>query len=176
MDEVAAPLPSSANELVLELPNQRDAIESARQSIQAFLAPFEPSEQSLFRVELVLEEQRVELEEALRQELNALNLIQCVFQILLSEGLFLGRLLLMQVQNGLGTSQDWQYAEYAPPAPPPVPDWLRDMFANDSAPAMEAESEAIPPGPAPLILPPPSPARAQAPAPVEERRPMPIRP
>ena len=83
---------------------------------------------------------------------------------------------LMQVQNGLGTSQDWQYAEYAPPAPPPVPDWLRDMFANDSAPAMEAESEAIPPGPAPLILPPPSPARAQAPAPVEERRPMPIRP
>lgn len=56
MDEVAAPLPSSANELVLELPNQRDAIESARQSIQAFLAPFEPSAQSLFRVELVLEE------------------------------------------------------------------------------------------------------------------------
>lgn len=83
---------------------------------------------------------------------------------------------LRQVQNGLGTRQDWQYAEYAPPAPPPVPDWLREMFANDSAPAMEAEAEAIPPGPAPLILPPPSPARAQAPAPVEERRPTPIRP
>lgn len=83
---------------------------------------------------------------------------------------------LIQVQNGLGTRQDWQYAEYAPPAPPPVPDWLREMFANDSAPAMEAESEAIPPGPAPLTLPPPSPARAQAPAPVEERRPTPIRP
>ncbi|MBV2262565.1 MAG: PBP1A family penicillin-binding protein [Thauera sp.] len=83
---------------------------------------------------------------------------------------------LIQVQNGLGTRQDWQYAEYAPPAPPPVPDWLREMFANDSAPAMEAESEAIPPGPAPLSLPPPSPARAQAPAPVEERRPTPIRP
>ncbi len=83
---------------------------------------------------------------------------------------------LRQVQNGLGTRQDWQYAEYAPPAPPPVPDWLREMFANDGAPAMEAEAEAIPPGPAPLILPPPSPARAQAPAPVEERRPSPIRP
>lgn len=83
---------------------------------------------------------------------------------------------LRQVQNGLGTRQDWQYAEYAPPAPPPVPDWLREMFANDSAPAMEAEAEAIPPGPAPLTLPPPSPARAQAPAPVEERRPTPIRP
>ena len=83
---------------------------------------------------------------------------------------------LRQVQNGLGTRQDWQYAEYAPPAPPPVPDWLREMFANDGAPAMEAEAEAIPPGPAPLILPPPSPARAQAPAPVEERRPTPIRP
>ena len=83
---------------------------------------------------------------------------------------------LRQVQNGLGTRQDWQYAEYAPPAPPPVPDWLREMFAGDSAPAMEAEAEAIPPGPAPLILPPPGPARAQAPAPVEERRPTPIRP
>ena len=78
---------------------------------------------------------------------------------------------LAQVQNGLGTSQDWQYAEYAPPAPPTVPDWLREMFASDTAPAMEAESEAIPPGPAPL-----TPARAQAPAPVEERRPTPIRP
>jgi len=83
---------------------------------------------------------------------------------------------LRQVQNGLGTQQDWQYAEYAPPTPPPVPDWLREMFAGDSAPAMEAEAEAIPPGPAPLILPPPGPARAQAPAPVEERRPTPIRP
>ena len=83
---------------------------------------------------------------------------------------------LRQVQNGLGTRQDWQYAEYAPPAPPPVPDWLREMFANDSAPAMEAEAEAIPPGPTPLVLPPPSPARAQVPAPVEERRPTPIRP
>jgi penicillin-binding protein 1A len=78
---------------------------------------------------------------------------------------------LKQVQNGLGSRQDWLYAEYSPPAPPPAPDWLREMFAGDSGPAMEAESEAIPPGPAPLTQPLP----AQAPAPVEERRPTPIR-
>jgi penicillin-binding protein 1A len=80
---------------------------------------------------------------------------------------------LKQLPNGLGSRQDWLYAEYRPPAPPPVPDWLKEMFSGDSGPAMEAESEAIPPGPAPLILPPPTPT--QAPAPVEERRPTPIR-
>ena len=51
------------------------------------------------------------------------------------------------VQNGLGTRQDYHYAEYQPPSPPPIPDWLQEMFANDSSPAMEAETEAIPPAP-----------------------------
>jgi penicillin-binding protein 1A len=75
------------------------------------------------------------------------------------------------VQNGLGTRQDYHYAEYQPPSPPPVPDWLQEMFANDSSPAMEAETEAIPPAPIASPLPPP----AQAPAPVEDRMPTPIR-
>ncbi len=75
------------------------------------------------------------------------------------------------VQNGLGSGQDYQYAEYDPPTPPPVPDWLQQMFASDSSPAMEAESEAIPPAPSASPLPPP----AQAPAPVEDRMPTPIR-
>lgn len=56
LDAVTAQLPSSAGELVLEIPNQKDAIEPARRSIQAFLAPFGPSERSRFHVELVLEE------------------------------------------------------------------------------------------------------------------------
>ncbi len=47
------------------------------------------------------------------------------------------------------------------------------MFANDSSPAMEAETEAIPP--APIASPPPLPPPAQAPAPVEDRLPTPIR-
>ncbi len=71
---------------------------------------------------------------------------------------------LAQVQNGLGTSQDWQYAEYAPPAPPPVPDWLREMFAErQRRRRWRPRAEAIPPGPAPLTA--PQPARAQAPRP-----------
>ncbi len=77
------------------------------------------------------------------------------------------------VQNGLGTRQDYHYAEYQPPSPPPIPDWLQEMFANDSSPAMEAETEAIPP--APIAGPPPLPPPAQAPAPVEDRMPTPIR-
>ncbi len=80
---------------------------------------------------------------------------------------------LILVDNGLGTRQDYHYAEYTPPAPPSsVPDWLREMFGSDSSPAMEAESEAIPPAPVAVTpLPPP----AQAPAPVEDRMPKPIR-
>lgn len=82
---------------------------------------------------------------------------------------------LKRVENGLGTRQDYHYAEYDPPEPPPAPDWLVDMFAEDTSPAMEAESEAIPPAPmaqpqARQFLPP-----AQAPAPIEERMPTPIR-
>jgi penicillin-binding protein 1A len=71
------------------------------------------------------------------------------------------------VQNGLGSREDYHYAEYEPPMPAPAPDWLQEMFANDAAPAMEAESEAIPPGPAAAARPLPPPA--QAPAPVEDR-------
>ncbi|HRP22537.1 penicillin-binding protein 1A [Thauera sp.] len=79
------------------------------------------------------------------------------------------------VDNGLRSRQDYHYAEYEPPAPPPAPDWLQQMFAADSFPAMEAPSEAIPPGPAPAARLPPMPAPAQAPAPVEDRIPVPIR-
>ncbi len=74
---------------------------------------------------------------------------------------------LKRVQNGLGSGEDYHYAEYDPPMSASAPDWLREMFAGDTTPAMEAESEAIPPGPAPAsarVL-----APSQAPAPVEDR-------
>ncbi|CAM5448086.1 penicillin-binding protein 1A [Thauera mechernichensis] len=79
---------------------------------------------------------------------------------------------LILVDNGLGTRQDFHYAEYAPPEPPAAPDWLQQMFAADTSPAMEAPSEAIPPAP-PARLP-PLPPPAQAPAPVVDRMPTPI--
>ena len=63
---------------------------------------------------------------------------------------------LMRVQNGLGTSQDWQYAEYAPPAPPPVSGLAaRHVPPNDRC--GDGGQANVPPGPAPLILPPPGP-------------------
>ena len=73
---------------------------------------------------------------------------------------------LIQVEAGDGSRQDYQYAEYDPPEPPLAPDWLRQMFASDHGPALEAPEEAIPPPPIPA---------AQAPAPVEDRMPVPIR-
>ncbi|WP_068639032.1 penicillin-binding protein 1A [Thauera butanivorans] len=73
---------------------------------------------------------------------------------------------LIQIEAGDGSRQDYQYAEYDPPEPPLAPDWLRQMFASDHGPALEAPEEAIPPPPIPA---------AQAPAPVEDRMPVPIR-
>ncbi len=83
------------------------------------------------------------------------------------------------VRAGDGSRQDYQYSEYKAPEPPTVPDWLREMFAADNSPALEAPEEAIPPAalaPAPPPAPPPvSLPPAQAPAPVEDRMPVPIR-
>jgi len=76
---------------------------------------------------------------------------------------------LIQVQAGDGSRMDYQYAEYAPPEPPLAPDWLREMFASDNEPALEAPEEATPPA-APRL-----PPAAQAPAPIEDRMPVPIR-
>ena len=76
---------------------------------------------------------------------------------------------LIQVQAGDGSGMDYQYAEYEPPQPPLAPDWLRNMFAADDGPALEAPEEATP-----SVAPRPIPA-VQAPAPVVERRPVPIR-
>ncbi len=76
---------------------------------------------------------------------------------------------LIQVQAGDGSRVDYQYAEYAPPAPPLAPEWLRDMFASDDGPALEAPEEATPSF-APRAVP-----AAQAPAPVVDRVPVPIR-
>ncbi|MFT3760830.1 penicillin-binding protein 1A [Thauera sp.] len=81
---------------------------------------------------------------------------------------------LIQVEAGDGSRTDYQYAEYEPPEPPVAPDWLREMFASDQGPALEAPEEAIPPV-APAPAPPPPIPAAQAPAPVEDRMPVPIR-
>ncbi|WP_435750246.1 penicillin-binding protein 1A [Thauera sp. AutoDN2] len=77
------------------------------------------------------------------------------------------------VENGLGSGEDYHYAEYAPPTPSIAPDWLQEMFAGDGLPAMEAETEAIPPAPVTRSQLPGFPA--QTPAPVEDRLPTPIR-
>jgi len=76
---------------------------------------------------------------------------------------------LIQIEAGDGSRSDFQYAEYEAPEPPLAPDWLRQMFASDNSPALEAPEEAIPP-----MMPRSIPA-AQAPAPVEDRMPVPIR-
>jgi penicillin-binding protein 1A len=72
-----------------------------------------------------------------------------------------------------GGREDYYYAENAHQAAPVAsqespPDWLREMFASDARPALEAPEEAIPTAPAAL-------APAQAPAPVEDRAPVMIR-
>jgi penicillin-binding protein 1A len=76
---------------------------------------------------------------------------------------------LIEVQAGDGSRTDYQYAEYAPPEPPLAPEWLRDMFAAEDGPALEAPEEATP-----SFAPRPPPS-AQAPAPVVDRIPVPIR-
>ncbi|ATE61270.1 penicillin-binding protein 1A [Thauera sinica] len=84
---------------------------------------------------------------------------------------------LLAVTAGDGSRQDYIYAENKPPAPPAVPDWLRELFSDETTPATEAPEEAIPPAPAAY------PAAAavrhqvpamQAPAPVVDRVPVPI--
>jgi penicillin-binding protein 1A len=76
---------------------------------------------------------------------------------------------LLAVTAGDGSRQDYIYAENKPPSPPPVPDWLRDLFSDES-PAAEAPEEAIPTAPAaPTAHAPPM----QAPAPVVDRVPVP---
>ncbi|TAH44419.1 MAG: penicillin-binding protein 1A [Betaproteobacteria bacterium] len=77
---------------------------------------------------------------------------------------------LLAVTSGDGSRQDYIYAENKPPSPPPVPDWLRELFSDES-PATEAPEEAIPPAaPARPAAPPPM----QPPAPVVDRVPVPI--
>ena len=84
-----------------------------------------------------------------------------------------GGILELEFENGLGSGEDYHYAEYAPPTPSIAPDWLQEMFAGDGLPAMEAETEAIPPAPVTRSQLPGFPA--QTPAPVEDRLPTPIR-
>ena len=73
---------------------------------------------------------------------------------------------LIAVSSGDGSRQDYIYAENKPPSPPPIPDWLKDLFSDES-PATEAPEEAIPTAPAE------APAGAHPPAPVVERSPTP---
>lgn len=80
---------------------------------------------------------------------------------------------LLAVPSGDGSRQDYIYAENKPPAPPPVPDWLKDMF-TDETPATEAPEEAIPPAPAAHSAPRRDVPAMQAPAPVVDRVPVPI--
>ncbi|MBR0567959.1 penicillin-binding protein 1A [Azoarcus sp. L1K30] len=71
---------------------------------------------------------------------------------------------------GDGSRVDYYYAENAPPALIPEPNWLERLFSSNAAPA-EAPEEAIPAA-APVPRPVP---QMQTPAPVVDRMPTPIR-
>ncbi|MBS0545423.1 MAG: penicillin-binding protein 1A [Proteobacteria bacterium] len=82
---------------------------------------------------------------------------------------------LLAVGSGDGSRQDYIYAENKPTATaaPAVPDWLKQMFTDDT-PATEAPEEAIPPAPAARAAPRHEVPAMQAPAPVVDRVPVPV--